>query len=85
MEELKKIEKLQACIKDTECFFIDNKRGALYKHILEMVEKPLLEMMLKKTDGNQKKAAHLLGINRNTLYSKIKKLDIDVEKFKFDY
>ena len=85
MEEQEKIEALKECIEDTERFFIDNKRGRLYKHILDMVEKPLLEMVLKKTDGNQMKAAKLLGINRNTLHSKIKKLDIDIKEFKFDY
>jgi len=60
----------------------DGKKGELYKTILEAVEKPLFEQILKKTEGNQLKAARLLGINRNTIRAKIKKLKIDVAKWK---
>ncbi|MCK4994287.1 MAG: Fis family transcriptional regulator [Candidatus Omnitrophica bacterium] len=76
---------LEDCVRETQLFSLDNKRKALYKDILEMVERPLIEITLQKTDGNQKKAAKLLGINRNTLHAKIKKLNIDISKFKFYY
>ncbi len=76
---------LEACIRETQCFFLKNKTKELYKNVLEIVERPLIEMTLQKTDGNQKKAAKLLGINRNTLHSKIKKLKIDILRFKFYY
>ncbi|OGW76751.1 MAG: hypothetical protein A3I73_05425 [Omnitrophica bacterium RIFCSPLOWO2_02_FULL_45_16] len=46
------------------------------------VEKPLIEQTLEKTAGNQSKAAKILGINRNTIRSKIKKLGIDAKKWK---
>ena len=46
------------------------------------VEKPLIERALKRTWGNQLKAARILGINRNTMRAKIKKLAIDVDKWK---
>jgi len=36
-------------------------KGVLYKSILEAVEKPLLEDVLKRTHGNQFKAARVLG------------------------
>ncbi|MCM8780182.1 MAG: hypothetical protein NC914_03440 [Candidatus Omnitrophica bacterium] len=58
------------------------KQGVLYKFILEIVEKPLIENTLERTYGNQLKAARILGINRNTIRAKIKKLGIDPEKYK---
>ncbi|MCX5668972.1 MAG: hypothetical protein NTX89_02470 [Candidatus Omnitrophica bacterium] len=58
------------------------KRGVLYKSVLEAVEKPLLEQTLERCEGNQLKAARILGINRNTMRTKINKLGIDVSKWK---
>ncbi len=51
-------------------------RGDIYSMVLQRVEKPLITLVLKRTDGNQVRAAHLLGINRNTLRKKIKDLGI---------
>lgn len=39
----------------------------LYKLVLSEVEKPLIEISLEYTQGNQSKAAKLLGLSRNTL------------------
>lgn len=50
----------------------------LYHQILEDVERPLLEATLAHTQGNQLRAAALLGINRNTLRKKIVELRIEV-------
>jgi two-component system nitrogen regulation response regulator GlnG len=50
----------------------------VYRTILERVERPLLEAVLARTDGNQIRAAALLGINRNTLRKKISDLDVSV-------
>jgi DNA-binding protein Fis len=57
-------------------------QGALYKAVMEKIEKPLLEYVLEQTEGNQLKTARILGINRNTLRSKVKKLNIEVGKWK---
>lgn len=54
----------------------------IYQCVVDKLTKPLIELTLKRTFGNQLRAAKLLGINRNTLCSKIKKLKIDVKKFK---
>lgn len=43
----------------------------LYKIVILAVEKPLLEQVLKRVNGNQFQAAKLLGINRNTLRKKM--------------
>ena len=58
------------------------KKGVLYKSILEAVEKPLIEDVLERTEGNQLKAAKILGINRNTIRAKIKKFSIDPNRWK---
>ncbi len=50
----------------------------LYERIIREVEKPLLTAALTATRGNQIRAAELLGLNRNTLRSRIKLLDIQV-------
>jgi two-component system, NtrC family, nitrogen regulation response regulator GlnG len=44
----------------------------LYERILAEIEPPLLRAALTATHGNQLKAADLLGINRNTLRSKLR-------------
>lgn len=51
----------------------------LYDMVIPEVEKSLIMMVLNETRGNQIRAASLLGINRNTLRSKIKKLGIKVK------
>jgi two-component system, NtrC family, nitrogen regulation response regulator GlnG len=48
----------------------------LYELIMERVERPLIELTLERTQGNQLRAAAILGINRNTLHKKISDLKI---------
>ncbi|MFP4125410.1 MAG: nitrogen regulation protein NR(I) [Alphaproteobacteria bacterium] len=50
----------------------------LYLEVLQEIERPLILETLSVTRGNQLRAAHILGLNRNTLRKKIKDLDIDV-------
>lgn len=45
----------------------------LHVAIETQMERPLLRLVLQHTQGNQIKAARILGINRNTLRSKLKK------------
>jgi len=47
---------------------------------VEEFERKLIAASLKKTGGNQSKAAELLGLTRRTLQYRIEKYDIDVEK-----
>lgn len=51
----------------------------LYYTLLREIEKPLITMVLKETRGNQIQAAHILGLNRNTLRKKIKELNIPLD------
>ncbi len=63
-------------------YFSDHKDGlppnGLYDRVLREVEEPLIRQSLAATNGNQIKAADLLGLNRNTLRKKIRDLGIDV-------
>lgn len=45
-----------------------------YQQVIQEVERPLLMTVLKVVNGNQLKAAKLLGINRNTLRKKMSEL-----------
>jgi DNA-binding protein Fis len=56
--------------------FIKEHEGRIYHFLVESLEKPLLERILQYTGGNKLQAARLLGINRNTLHTKLKKLGI---------
>ena len=52
--------------------------AGLYDRVLKEIERPLIELSLAATRGNQIRAAKLLGLNRNTLRKKIRDLDIQV-------
>ena len=63
-------------------YFAAHKGGVpaagLYDRVLREIERPLIVLTLGATRGNQIRAAHLLGLNRNTLRKKIRELDIPV-------
>jgi len=49
----------------------------VYKLVLKEVEPPLLISVMKFANNNQSKAARILGINRTTLRTKLKKYNIN--------
>lgn len=55
-----------------ELFFKENE-GKVYRFLTDSMERPLLIKLMEYTKGNQLKAAQILGINRNTLRTKLKK------------
>ena len=65
-------------------YFAAHKGGlppaGLYDRVLREIERPLIQLTLGATRGNQLKAAQLLGLNRNTLRKKIRELDIDIAR-----
>jgi DNA-binding NtrC family response regulator len=62
--------------------FMTFEKGEIYDKVIARTEKVLIENALKTSFGNQSIAAKLLGINRNTLHTKIKKMSIEVSRFK---
>ena len=49
----------------------------VYELVLKEVEPPLLISVMKFANNNQSKAARILGINRTTLRTKLKKYNIN--------
>jgi Fis family transcriptional regulator len=57
-----------------EAYFRDldgEKPCPIYEIVIRSVEKPLIEVAMRHAQGNQSKAAELLGINRNTLRNRL--------------
>lgn len=52
--------------------------AGLYQRVLKEVERPLITLTLQATNGNQIRAAEVLGLNRNTLRKKIRDLNIPI-------
>ena len=66
---------IEECIRDSLEAYFKDLRGAephsLHEMIMNTVEKPLLDVVLRQAEGNQSRAAEWLGINRNTLRRKL--------------
>jgi Fis family transcriptional regulator, factor for inversion stimulation protein len=66
---------IEECIRENLESYFNDLGGvaptAMYDMILGVVERPLLEVVMKQADGNQSRAAEWLGINRNTLRRKL--------------
>ncbi len=65
-------DKLKKYLKDMTALETSN----LHSTVMSEVEKALISIVLKETKGNQLKTARTLGINRNTLRTKIKEYKI---------
>jgi two-component system, NtrC family, nitrogen regulation response regulator GlnG len=65
-------------------YFADQPEGlppvGLYDRVLEEVERPLIQLTLAATRGNQVRAAEILGLNRNTLRKKIQDLGVEISR-----
>ncbi len=54
----------------------DKAKSTLYDDIVEMVERSLIKIALRRSNNVKMGAAAFLGINRNTLHKKIEQLNI---------
>ena len=66
---------IEDCVRDSlESYFRDlrgTEPSAMYDMMQRVVERPLLDVVMKHAEGNQSRAADWLGINRNTLRRKL--------------
>jgi len=65
------VEKIMAtALRSLADYLIAERPGKVYREIIAIVERPLFAHVLALTDGNQCRAAHLLGLNRNTFHNR---------------
>jgi Fis family transcriptional regulator len=73
-------EDIAACVQRAlEKYFhdLDGERPApIYEMVVRSVERPMLQTVLARANGNQTQAADMLGINRNTLRKKLTDHDL---------
>ncbi len=66
---------IENCVRDSLEQYFKDLRGAephsVYDMVIQVVEKPLLDVVMQRAEGNQSRAAEWLGINRNTLRRKL--------------
>jgi Fis family transcriptional regulator, factor for inversion stimulation protein len=73
-EDMSKESIQEVVQKSLEDYFNDlgeQKPTNIYDMMVLTVEKPVLEVVMSRADGNQSHAAQMLGINRNTLRKKL--------------
>jgi Fis family transcriptional regulator, factor for inversion stimulation protein len=68
-------KQIQECVRESlNVYFEDLGQESphqLYDMMLSIVEKPMLEVVMRQAGNNQSKAAQWLGLNRNTLRKKL--------------
>jgi len=68
-------KQIEDCVRSSlEAYFRDL-RGAepagIYDMVVQVVERPMLDVVMKQAGQNQSRAAEWLGLNRNTLRKKL--------------
>jgi Fis family transcriptional regulator len=69
-------EPLCECVRRSlESYFVNldgEEPAGVYHMVLNEVERPLLEIVMREAHANQTRAARILGVNRNTLRKKLR-------------
>jgi Fis family transcriptional regulator len=75
LDTMKKITPLDEAVRLNLRAYLDDMGElepiAVWDMVMSCVEKPLLETVMAHANGNQSKAAKLLGVTRNTLRKKL--------------
>ncbi len=64
----------EAVFSSLEKYFRDlegTRPSCIYEMVIQAVERPMLEVVMREAQGNQLRASEMLGINRNTLRKKL--------------
>ncbi len=71
---------LEACVHEQLNRYFEDLNGeaigGIWQMVISAVERPMLEAVLERAEGNQSRAADMLGINRNTLRKKIEQYGV---------
>ena len=66
---------VEECVRESLLRYFQDLDGetpdGMYDMLVRVVEKPLLEVVMRQADNNQSRAAEWLGLNRNTLRKKL--------------
>jgi Fis family transcriptional regulator len=66
---------LEECLRDSLEQYMKDLDGAdptdMYEMVINRIELPLLEVIMKRAQNNQSRAATMLGLTRNTLRKKL--------------
>ena len=80
-DRVRTTEPLRNAVRDAVENYFEELEGhptsGLYRMVIEEVEAPLLETVLRYAGGNLSKAADLLGMNRGTLRKKLKQFNLE--------
>jgi Fis family transcriptional regulator len=71
-------KKVQEAIRHYLADMGNSQPDSLYRTLMAEVEPPLIEEVLRYTQGNQSRTAKILGMTRNTLRAKLNRYDITV-------
>jgi Fis family transcriptional regulator len=66
---------IEECVRNSLTEYLrdlgESEPNGMYNMLVNVVEKPLLEIVMQHAENNQSKAAQWLGLNRNTLRKKL--------------